>query len=218
MFSTSTVDTVSGSRLAGLIGESAGAGYHHQAIDRLADGLVVSAADGDGVIEAVEMPGDDFVVAVWHPGGDSRRRSIFAGLVAAARAFFRRESELVATTDVINPATEQVLRTLELAEVDAVDEVARAVRAQKAWACAPPAERAAALRSFAAVVDVATSASWPPSRWPMPDIRCRPRVEAGTSATCCSSTRPHRAVVGQADPGGRRSRCDPSTSRSASPG
>ena len=60
----------------------------------------------------------------------------------------------MATTDVINPATEQVLRTLELAEVDAVDEaVARAKVAQKAWAARPPAERAAALRSFAAVVD-----------------------------------------------------------------
>ena len=60
----------------------------------------------------------------------------------------------MATTDVISPATEQVLRTLELAEVDAVDEaVARAKVAQKAWAARPPAERAAALRSFAAVVD-----------------------------------------------------------------
>ena len=60
----------------------------------------------------------------------------------------------MATTDVINPATEQVLRTVELADVAAVDDaVARAKVAQKAWAARPPAERAAALRSFAAVVD-----------------------------------------------------------------
>lgn len=87
VFSTSVVDTIDGTRLAGLIGESVQVQcYHHQAIDRLADGLVVSAADGDGVIEAVEMPGDDFVVAVqWHPEETLDDVRIFAGLVAAAR-------------------------------------------------------------------------------------------------------------------------------------
>ena len=55
---------------------------------------------------------------------------------------------------MINPATEQVLRTVELADVAAVDDaVARAKAAQKVWAAQPPAHRAAALRSFAAVVD-----------------------------------------------------------------
>jgi len=59
----------------------------------------------------------------------------------------------VSTTEVINPATEKVLRTVERLEVDAVDDaVARAKAAQKRWAAAAPAERAAALRSFAAVV------------------------------------------------------------------
>lgn len=88
VFSTSTVRTADGSRLAGLIGESAQVQcYHHQAIDRLADGLVVSATDAEGVIEAVEMPGDDFVVAVqWHPEETLDDVRIFAGLVAAARA------------------------------------------------------------------------------------------------------------------------------------
>ncbi len=58
------------------------------------------------------------------------------------------------TTDVINPATEQVLRTVELLDVAAVDEaIAGAREAQKAWAARSPADRAAALRSFAAVVD-----------------------------------------------------------------
>jgi acyl-CoA reductase-like NAD-dependent aldehyde dehydrogenase len=58
------------------------------------------------------------------------------------------------TTDVINPATEQVLRTVELLDVAAVDEaIAGARDAQKAWAARSPADRAAALRSFAAVVD-----------------------------------------------------------------
>ena len=58
------------------------------------------------------------------------------------------------TTEVINPATEQVVRTVDLCDVAAVDDaVARAKTAQKHWAAKPPAERAAALRSFAAVVD-----------------------------------------------------------------
>ena len=64
----------------------------------------------------------------------------------------------MATTNVINPATEKVLRTVELCDADAVDDaVARAKVAQKIWAARPPAERAAALRSFAAVVDAHVS-------------------------------------------------------------
>ena len=60
----------------------------------------------------------------------------------------------MATTQVINPATEQVVRTVEQFNTAAVDDaVARAKIAQKDWAARPPAERAAALRSFAAVVD-----------------------------------------------------------------
>jgi acyl-CoA reductase-like NAD-dependent aldehyde dehydrogenase len=57
-------------------------------------------------------------------------------------------------TTLINPATEEVLRTVELLDVPAVDDaVARAASAQKAWAKLAPADRAAALRSFAATVD-----------------------------------------------------------------
>ena len=56
VFSTSSIRTVPGTRLAALIGESSDAQcYHHQAIDRLGDGLIVSAQDADGVIEAVEI-------------------------------------------------------------------------------------------------------------------------------------------------------------------
>jgi acyl-CoA reductase-like NAD-dependent aldehyde dehydrogenase len=60
----------------------------------------------------------------------------------------------LATTQLINPATEGILQTVELLDAAAVDDaVARAKVAQKAWAASPPAERAAVLRSFAAVVD-----------------------------------------------------------------
>jgi len=58
------------------------------------------------------------------------------------------------TTDLINPATEQHLEAVELLEVPAVDDaVARAKAAQKRWAAVSPAERATALRNFAAAVD-----------------------------------------------------------------
>ena len=60
----------------------------------------------------------------------------------------------MSTSTLINPATEEVLRTVEMLDVPAVDDaVARARSAQKLWAKLAPAERAAALRSFAAVVD-----------------------------------------------------------------
>ncbi|MCB9418128.1 MAG: aldehyde dehydrogenase [Mycolicibacterium sp.] len=61
---------------------------------------------------------------------------------------------MTASVELINPATEQVLRTVELLDAAAVDDaVARAQVAQKGWAAQAPAERAAALRAFAAVVD-----------------------------------------------------------------
>jgi len=60
----------------------------------------------------------------------------------------------VSATDVINPATEETLRSVELLDVDAVDDaVARAGAAQRRWAGLAPAERAAGLRAFAAAVD-----------------------------------------------------------------
>jgi len=89
VFSTSAVRTVPGTRLAALIGESSDAQcYHHQAIDRLSDGLIVSAADSDGVIEAVEIPGANFVLAVqWHPEERLDDLRLFAAVVEAAAAY-----------------------------------------------------------------------------------------------------------------------------------
>jgi betaine-aldehyde dehydrogenase len=60
----------------------------------------------------------------------------------------------VSASTLINPADESVLRTVEQVDVAGVDEaVANAMSAQKAWAKLAPAERASALRAFAAVVD-----------------------------------------------------------------
>jgi putative glutamine amidotransferase len=60
--------------------------HHHQAIDRLADGLVVTARSDDGTIQAVELESVPFGVAVqWHPEEDADDLRLFAGLVDAAR-------------------------------------------------------------------------------------------------------------------------------------
>jgi acyl-CoA reductase-like NAD-dependent aldehyde dehydrogenase len=60
-------------------------------------------------------------------------------------------------TVLINPADETVLRTIEHVSLEGVDDaIARAVRVQRGWAALAPAERAAALRRFAAAVDGAS--------------------------------------------------------------
>ena len=61
--------------------------YHHQAVDRLGAGLVVSAHAEDGTAEAVELPSaHGWVLGVqWHPemGEDVR---VVRALVRAATA------------------------------------------------------------------------------------------------------------------------------------
>lgn len=57
-------------------------------------------------------------------------------------------------SDIVNPATEEVLRTVEHTDVAEVDDaIARAAVAQRAWSKIDPAQRAAHLRAFAAAVD-----------------------------------------------------------------
>ncbi len=89
VFSTSSVRTVAGTRLAALIGESSDAQcYHHQAIDRLGDGLIISAQDGEGVIEGIEMPGPNFVLGVqWHPEERLDDLRLFSAVVDAAARY-----------------------------------------------------------------------------------------------------------------------------------
>jgi putative glutamine amidotransferase len=60
--------------------------YHHQAIDELAEGLVVTGRGDDGVIQAIELPSVDFGVAVqWHPEEDAKEDArLFHGIVDAA--------------------------------------------------------------------------------------------------------------------------------------
>ena len=89
VFTPLPVRTVAGTRLAALLGESAqGPCYHHQAIDKVGDGLVVSAWDHEGVVEALELPGDAFVLAVqWHPEQSLDDLRLFTAIVDAARSY-----------------------------------------------------------------------------------------------------------------------------------
>ncbi len=58
------------------------------------------------------------------------------------------------STQLINPATEALLQTVEHTTLEGVDDaIARAVVAQKAWAALAPAARAGALRDFARAVE-----------------------------------------------------------------
>ncbi|MEU6552545.1 gamma-glutamyl-gamma-aminobutyrate hydrolase family protein [Streptomyces sp. NPDC046915] len=58
--------------------------YHHQAVDRLGEGLVPSAYAADGTVEALELPSAGWVLGVqWHPemGEDLR---VVRALIRAA--------------------------------------------------------------------------------------------------------------------------------------
>jgi putative glutamine amidotransferase len=62
--------------------------HHHQAIDRVGDGLVVTGVSAiDDVPEAIELPGQRFVLGVqWHPEVDETSRLV-GSLVADARDY-----------------------------------------------------------------------------------------------------------------------------------
>ncbi|MCD7906371.1 MAG: gamma-glutamyl-gamma-aminobutyrate hydrolase family protein [Clostridium sp.] len=85
------VDVVPGTRMAQIAGGKAQIAVnsmHHQAVRALAPGLTVSARSRDGLIEAAEMPGYPYLVAVqWHPeflfDKDEAAGRLFASFVDA---------------------------------------------------------------------------------------------------------------------------------------
>lgn len=88
-FAHHEVALTAGSRLAKAIGsETLAAGHcvHHQALDRVADGLIVVGRTDDGIVHAAETDGDAWVVATqWHPedtaGTDAQQQALFTALV-----------------------------------------------------------------------------------------------------------------------------------------
>jgi putative glutamine amidotransferase len=91
------VTVVPGSRLHAALGvdRADGLSSHHQAVDRLGAGLVVTARADDGTVEAVELTGDAWVVAVqWHPedtaAGDPAQQRVFDAFVEQAATWGAR--------------------------------------------------------------------------------------------------------------------------------
>jgi putative glutamine amidotransferase len=93
------VSVAENSRIAGITGkrELMVNSSHHQALDHPGDGLAVVAKSAeDGVIEAVEGTGEQFVIAVqWHPerifDTDPASRALFSAFVEAAAEWEPRE-------------------------------------------------------------------------------------------------------------------------------
>jgi putative glutamine amidotransferase len=105
VFGDVEVDTEPGSLAALVFGETPVVRCsHHQAIRDLGRGLVPTARTHDGVVEAVELPGSRFVLAVqWHPEEGTDQRP-FAALVRAAREYHRDKS---ARSGRVDDVTEQ---------------------------------------------------------------------------------------------------------------
>jgi putative glutamine amidotransferase len=91
------VAPAAGSQVAMAFGESDFLvnSMHHQAIDRMGEGLCATAHAADGLVEALEVPGERFAVGVqWHPEvlieRDSGTRRLFEAFTRAASAFSRQ--------------------------------------------------------------------------------------------------------------------------------
>jgi putative glutamine amidotransferase len=84
-FGDTRVSTATGSTIRELIGDSVRVGCHHHQTVESHPGFDATAWADDGSLEAMELPGPRFCLAVqWHPevGDDAR---LFEALVAAAR-------------------------------------------------------------------------------------------------------------------------------------
>ena len=79
---THSVKLLEGSLMEQLLGkEPLGVNsYHHQAIDSVAPGFVVSGAAADGIIEAIENPEKNLFAVQWHPEEMYIRYPRFANL------------------------------------------------------------------------------------------------------------------------------------------
>ncbi|MGC9419050.1 MAG: gamma-glutamyl-gamma-aminobutyrate hydrolase family protein [Rhodovulum sp.] len=96
------VQVCEGTRLAEITGTAPMRvnALHSQAVDRLAQNLVVAARDRGGMVQAIERARDPFALGVqWHPEHlfyARRQRALFTALVAAARACRDSRGQLAA--------------------------------------------------------------------------------------------------------------------------
>lgn len=61
--------------------------FHHQAIDDIAPGFVVSAITADGIIEGIEK--DNIIAVQWHP--EKNHDKIQAGLIKLYKELLEEE-------------------------------------------------------------------------------------------------------------------------------
>lgn len=86
-FSEHDVRVATGSRTAAIIGHEARVlSSHHQALERIGDGLDAVAWAEDGTVEAVEDPRQFAIGVLWHPEEGEDKR-LFEALVDQARRF-----------------------------------------------------------------------------------------------------------------------------------
>ena len=102
VFAQNTVQVRAGTALANLLGAGPYSvqSYHHQGIDQLAPGLMVTADNPEhALIQAVTFEGDDSLVAVqWHPEESLDDLRLFQDLVhrAARYATARQQASVAA--------------------------------------------------------------------------------------------------------------------------
>lgn len=93
------VMVVPGTRLRELLGEPVVPvmSSHHQAVDELGEGLIVSALADDGIVEAIEIPASEsgeWIMAVqWHPEDDRTVPGQLHALLSALIAESARRSD-----------------------------------------------------------------------------------------------------------------------------
>ncbi|KKW36077.1 MAG: Glutamine amidotransferase class-I domain protein [Candidatus Giovannonibacteria bacterium GW2011_GWA2_53_7] len=104
------VEITPGTRLSAITGlEKTGVNsLHHQGIDRLGEGLRVSATAPDGLIEGIERPELPFWIGVqWHPEeltADAAWKKLFSAFVDAAKnAGVRGEAEAITNSEYSSP-------------------------------------------------------------------------------------------------------------------
>ena len=104
---THWVRVAKGTRLAGILDRNRTTvnSFHHQAVDRLGDGLVAAAWATDGTVEGLEDPSRPFVVAVqWHAESLTARRphaALFSAFVNAAALHGAQPAEAPAAVRAI---------------------------------------------------------------------------------------------------------------------
>lgn len=101
VFGNVEFSTAEGSISRLLLGARASAPcYHHQAVDRLADGLRVTAAAADGTVEAVETASGGWVLGVqFHPEQNAADLRLFEGFIAAANTYRNERMESSANVE-----------------------------------------------------------------------------------------------------------------------